>query len=147
MKKGVALVLAISAIFILLFVGIILVLLARKETGLTIALENRKKAFAHADGGADAAYAFLSSIGRATPQLQKGSITISLERGFFTKEGYHTAIKYILKRPIPGYGQGPWYLGGGTFYAFNYHIASSGFRGNTKRTIHLTAERVFPIER
>lgn len=152
-KKGMALVLAISVVFILLFVGIILVLLAKRETGLTISLKNRKEAFSYAETGADRAYSTLryfgvhsTDFGNPDDPNDKG-YKIDFEEGWITKKGYHTTIKYLgIHRPASGYQVGPKFLGGGRFEGFYYHVQSEGFKDNTRRVIHLTIERIFPIE-
>lgn len=149
-KKGMALVLAISVVFILLFVGIILVLLAKRETGLTVSLKNRKEAFNYAETGANKAYATLRRFGVNSTDFGipgEEGYRIDFERGWFTREGYHTTIQYIgIHRPLPGYQVGPKFQTGGRFEGFYYHIQSEGFKGDTRRTVHLTIERIFPIE-
>lgn len=143
-KKGVALVLAICAVFVLLFVGIILVLLAKRETGLTVSLKHRQEAFNYAEAGLGKAYNTLYRFGIHSTTLN--NYPIHFEKGWFTREGYDTTIQYLRHRPLPGFQTGPRFMAGGRFEAFYYHVSSSGFKGNTRRTLHVTVERVFPIE-
>ncbi|MEW6102393.1 MAG: pilus assembly PilX N-terminal domain-containing protein [bacterium] len=146
-KKGVALVLAISIIFILLFVGIILVLLARRETGLTVSLKNRNEAFDYAEAGINQALYAFQAFGSHGAFAEPDGYRIDFEKGWFTREGYHVIVTWIGQRPPSGYQQGPQFLAHGSFQGFYYHVRAEGFKGNIRRVVHLTVERVYPVEK
>lgn len=144
MKKGVALLLAISAVFVLLFIGIILIILAKRETGLTLSLKQRHEAFSYAEAGIDRAYNAFYGFPQHSPDVS--DYRIDFERGWFTREGYNMRVEYLRKGVPPGYQRAPKHLAGANFDGFYYHIPSSGFKGNVRRTIHITLERIFPVE-
>ncbi|HAW50546.1 TPA: hypothetical protein DCX16_06330 [bacterium] len=147
MKRGVALVVAISTIFILLLVGILLVLLARKEIWTTTALKKRKEAFAQSETGINRAIAFFENVGVMSPALIDSDFSSEENPLFREKEGFNTNIKWSgVHRPIPGFQVGPRFQGGARFEAFYFYIESVGYQGKLKKKIYLTLERIFSIE-
>ncbi|MEK9149317.1 MAG: hypothetical protein AAB267_04645 [Candidatus Desantisbacteria bacterium] len=138
-KKGVALVLAISAVFILLFVGVILVILARKQLHLATALKFRTEAFANAETGIEKIMARLMTYRLHNEEVFSQPIIRGNE--------YRVSIRKIDVRPEPGYQISPGHLAGSSWAGFYYHGTSTGTKGNGERTIHFTVMRVYPWER
>ncbi|MDI6751550.1 MAG: hypothetical protein QME07_01650 [bacterium] len=138
-KRGVALVLAISAVFILLFVGIILVILARKQLHLTTSLKFRTEAFANAETGIEKIIARLMRY----RLHNEGAFSQPISK----KNEYRVSIKRIDMRPEPGFQNSPSHLSGSSWAGFYYHGTSTGTKGNAERIIHFTVMRVYPWER
>jgi hypothetical protein len=135
-KRGVALVLAISAVFILLFVGIILVILARRQIGLATSLKFRTEAFANAETGIE------KSMSRFRTFRVHNNALVQPING----NGYGVRIRWFDRHPLPGYQVSPRHLGGSSFEGFYYHGTSTGTKRGAERTIHFTVERVYPRE-
>jgi hypothetical protein len=136
-KRGVALVLAISAVFILLFVGIILVILARRQIGLATSLKFRTEAFANAETGIEKAMTRF----RIFRVHNNDALVQAID-----ENRYKVGIRWFDRHPLPGYQISPRHLGGSSFEGFYYHGTSTGTKQGAERTIHFTVERVYPRE-
>jgi hypothetical protein len=137
-KRGVALVLAISAVFILLFVGIILVILARRQLHLATSLKFRTEAFANAETGIEKIMTRFMTYRTHNEKNLSQQISKSGE--------YAVNIRRIDMHPEPGYQISPRHLSGSLWAAFYYHGTSTGTKGNSERIIHVTAMRIYPWE-
>ena len=135
-KRGVALVLAIAAVFILLFVGIILVILARRQLSLTTSLKFRTEAFTNAETGIEKAMARFRMF-----RVHNEALVQAID-----EKKNKVGVKWFDRHPIPGYQISPRHLGGSSFEGFYYHGTSTGTKGGAERTIHFTVERVYPRE-
>jgi hypothetical protein len=150
-RRGAAIMLAISAIFILLFVGLILVFLAKRQVFLTSALKQRKEAFSKAEKGiAEMMYVFKYGKRRHDVMRAPGGGVLTTSRGdpIFHRirdDDYETTVwwtRYVY--PKPGYQVGP--KGVESFAGFYYHGTSTGRSKDTERIIHFTVERVYRKE-
>ncbi|MFH0775263.1 MAG: pilus assembly PilX N-terminal domain-containing protein [bacterium] len=135
-KRGVALVLAIAAVFILLFVGIILVVLARRQLQLATSLKFRTEAFANAETGIEKVMARFR-----TYRVHNEALVQAID-----EKGCKVGVRWFDRHPLPGYQISPKHLAGSSFEGFYYHGTSTGTKGGAERKIHFTVVRVYPRE-